>query len=82
MHVNSEASICSPRCKHQPWHLHDSCPTDGPKGAKGQVGCNFIDEDTNEKFCALECQVDGDCGEEATCYINPDVKIGFCGYKQ
>ena len=57
-----------------------SCPDDIPTNSSGSVGCNFIDEDSNTKFCALTCATDAECGTGAKCFVDTFLKMGFCGY--
>ena len=79
---NDEAAICAPRCEKRgilpgQW----SCPTDAPANVTADQGCNFIDDDTNTRFCSLICNHDADCGSAGgRCYVDEFLKMGFCGY--
>ena len=48
--------FCSPKCNSQ-----GSCPSDVPKGDSATPQC-ALRTTTGDKYCALICQSDSDCG--------------------
>ena len=68
--------ICtSPRSESQP------CPTNQGKGADATVMCALEDPKTQQKYCALLCQMDCDCAQAPfalTCQTSPDLPFGLC----
>jgi hypothetical protein len=92
----SGASICSPKCTPSGGILpHETCAKDVPSGVTAVPHCNFIDWDTDIKYCALNCRADAKykllCAAGATCFeevvpdpLNPNATMvqGFCGYNQ
>ena len=51
--------FCSPKCNSQ-----GSCPSDVPKGDSATPQC-ALRTTTGDKYCALICQSDSDCGNWA-----------------
>ena len=68
--------ICTSPCsKSQP------CPTNQGKGADATVMCALEDPKTQQKYCALLCQMDCDCAQAPfalTCQTSPDLPFGLC----
>ena len=93
----SGAMICAPKCVKSGGIIpHEKCPTDVPSGSTAEPSCEYIDYDTDIKYCSLDCRVDPkyklQCPEGATCFEytippmppiqNKSITQGYCGYNQ
>eukprot|EP00434_Breviolum_minutum_P020231 symbB.v1.2.017841.t2/scaffold1399.1/size121348/4 len=63
--------FCSPKCNSQ-----GSCPSDVPKGDSATPQC-ALRTTTGDKYCALICQSDSDCGTGSCQKI---MGVGLCTY--
>ncbi|CAK9095763.1 unnamed protein product [Durusdinium trenchii] len=64
--------FCSPKCSSS-----GSCPSDVPKGDSATPEC-ALRTTTGDKYCALICQSDSDCGTGSCQKI---MGVGLCTYK-
>ena len=64
--------FCSPKCS-----ISGTCPTDVPTGDKASPEC-ALHTTTGEKYCALICESNTDCGASGTC--SQGMGIGLCTY--
>lgn len=68
-----DGAVCSPKCTGQ------TCPTDTPTGTKDSPSCCLQDQQSGEKYCALECGIGG-CQPGASCKHPSGSLIGICVY--
>ena len=68
-----DGSLCAPKCDAQ-----NQCPSDLPEGTKAKAKCMLQDSQSRDKYCALQCSVDGQCPEGSKCgKLGP---IGVCAF--
>lgn len=65
--------MCSASCKTQ------ACPQDKPEGCEAVPRCALENRATGDKFCALMCDKNTNCGEGATCKV-VQAGVGICTY--
>lgn len=68
-----EGALCSPKCSSM------QCPSDVPSGCDAKPQCILQDASSGNKYCALACGKDTNCGDGASCQII-FTGIGICTY--
>jgi hypothetical protein len=94
--TGAKGQICAPKCVRSHGIIpRETCSQDFPAGTTANPGCEFEDDDSNTKYCSLDCRSTGSkpllCADGAFCFETTDppappirnvsVTYGFCGYK-
>jgi len=72
--TDTDGAVCAPTCD-----ASGNCPTDVPDGVTAQPTCALTDSSSGNKYCALLCQSDDECGG-AECAHPQAGAPGICVY--
>merc|ERR1719449_435880 len=67
-----QGTFCSPKCSGM-----GQCPSDLPDGDSATPSCALKSSTTSDRFCALMCESDSDCGTGSCEHISG---MGLCTY--